>query len=237
MPPPAAGTWDRSELKEQPPSLTLLDLHLPDSRGAGATITDQQRDRISPGGRRFRFGNDAPLGVHSLCLPSHFASPRYLILAARPSFDPERHREPQSNFRIGDVAHCWNPGAQAMYGYSAEEMIGRSVTVLIPPERRDDFQAIMGRTRHGEQVRHYESVRLRKDGTPVQISLSVSPIKDESGRIVGPSTIARDITERNQAEHKLREASRYTRCARSGFEFLGLTAGERQQIAGVVGNC
>ena len=100
----------------------------------------------------------------------------------------------------------WNPAAERIFGYTAQEVIGRSVTMLIPQERHDEEPGILERIRSGERIDHYETVRRRKDGTPVEISLTVSPIRDDKGRIVGASKIARDITERKQAEKRRRLA-------------------------------
>jgi PAS domain S-box-containing protein len=109
------------------------------------------------------------------------------------------------------IVTSWNPGAEEIYGYSAQEMIGRSISVTIPPDLLDDFQTTMQQVTRGEQVRQHETLRIRKDGKPLHVSLSVSPIRDETGKIVGASTTARDIGDRIQAEEKLREASRYSR--------------------------
>ena len=93
----------------------------------------------------------------------------------------------------------WNQGAEEIFGYTAEEVIGQPVTILMPPERTDEEPEILARIRNGEKVRHYETVRCRKDGTRVNISLTVSPLYDEEGQIIGVSKIARDITERLRA--------------------------------------
>jgi PAS domain S-box-containing protein len=98
----------------------------------------------------------------------------------------------------------WNPGAQRLFGYTAREIIGRPVTVLIPAERKEEETGIIDRVRRGERTEHYETVRQRKDGTLVEVSLTVSPIKDAGGRIVGASKIARDISDRKKAQEALR---------------------------------
>ena len=97
----------------------------------------------------------------------------------------------------------WNRGAQRLFGYTAEEMIGQSVQRLIPTDRFDEEPRILEQIRQGQPIDHYETVRQRKDGSLVHISLTVSPLKDGRGRIVGASKIARDITERKQAERHL----------------------------------
>lgn len=98
----------------------------------------------------------------------------------------------------------WNAGAERIYGYSAQEMKGRSVAILASLDRPDELPQILDRLKHGERIDHYETVRIRKDGTPVDISLTISPIRDASSKIVGASTIARDITVRRRAEEELR---------------------------------
>jgi PAS domain S-box-containing protein len=101
----------------------------------------------------------------------------------------------------------WNKGAERVFGYVAEEMVGRSITVLIPAERLGEETEILSRIRAGERVEHYETVRRRKDGRLINISLTVSPIRGPDGRIVGASKIARDVTERRLMEETLREQS------------------------------
>jgi PAS domain S-box-containing protein len=96
----------------------------------------------------------------------------------------------------------WNRGAERLFGYMAEEVIGKPVTILIPPDRMNEEPEIIGRVRRGERVDHYDTVRRRKDGSLIDISLTVSPIKDAGGRIIGASKIARDITERKRAQEQ-----------------------------------
>ena len=98
----------------------------------------------------------------------------------------------------------WNRAAHRLFGYTAEEAVGKPVTMLIPPDRLDEEPGILSRVRRGEPIDHYETVRRRKDGSLLDISLTVSPIRDGSGRIVGASKIARDISERKKAEAELR---------------------------------
>jgi PAS domain S-box-containing protein len=96
----------------------------------------------------------------------------------------------------------WNKGAERLFGYTSEEAIGQPVLILIPPDRRDEEPEILRRIRNGEHVDHYETIRRRKDGSLVEVSLSVSPIRSMHGRIVGASKIARDITERRLIEQR-----------------------------------
>jgi PAS domain S-box-containing protein len=97
----------------------------------------------------------------------------------------------------------WNKGAERIFGYSAEEVIGKSIYLLIPPERREEEPRIVERLRRGDRIDHYETVRVAKDGRPIEISLTVSPIRDGSGKIIAASKIARDITERKRVERQL----------------------------------
>jgi PAS domain S-box-containing protein len=103
------------------------------------------------------------------------------------------------------IITSWNKGAEKVFGYTADEAIGKPVTMLFPPDRTDEEPRILGRIARGETLEHYETVRRRKDGTDIHISLTVSPIRDEAGTIRGASKIARDITERKRNESLLVE--------------------------------
>ncbi len=105
----------------------------------------------------------------------------------------------------------WNRGAERIYGYTAEEVKGRPVSLLVPVGAPDDVGEITRRVQRGEHVEHYETLRQRKDGHTLYVSLTVSPVRDEAGRIVGASVITRDITDRKEAEEALRRASVYNR--------------------------
>lgn len=96
----------------------------------------------------------------------------------------------------------WNPAAERMFGYSAAEAIGRHITLIIPPERHAEEAEVLARIRRGEKVDHFETVRQAKDGRKVLISLTVSPIRDGNGNIIGASKVARDITDRKRAERE-----------------------------------
>jgi len=97
----------------------------------------------------------------------------------------------------------WNPAAARLYGYSAEEVIGKPIALLAPPDRVDELPRMLERLRRGERIEHHETTRLRKDGTRVEVSISVSPILDPQGRPVGATAIAYDVTARKQAEQQL----------------------------------
>ena len=113
----------------------------------------------------------------------------------------------------GTITH-WNEGAERLYGYSAEEVIGKSIGLLMPPERSDDFVAIMQQLAGGQRVEHYETIRQRKDRTRVDVSLSVSPIFNTDGKVVGAAAIARDISGRKQSEEALRKAEKLSATGR-----------------------
>jgi PAS domain S-box-containing protein len=128
----------------------------------------------------------------------------------------------------------WNKGAQRLYGYTAEEVKGRPVSLLMPPNRADDFPMIMKRLKRGERVEHYETERVRKDGTIVQISVTVSPVKNVAGEIIGASAIARDISERKQLEEEREQLLARELAARSKAEQAQKLAEEmlaREEIA------
>jgi len=101
---------------------------------------------------------------------------------------------------LDGIIVTWNPGAQRLFGYSSEEAVGKPMMMLIPPERRTEEPAILARVASGERVAHFETVRIRKDGRRIDVSVTISPMKDSLGRIVGASTIARDTTERRASE-------------------------------------
>lgn len=106
---------------------------------------------------------------------------------------------------LSGIITGWNRGAEQIYGYTAEEVIGKPVTILIPDDHPNEEPEILERIRRGERIHHYETIRVRKDGTRLDISLSVSPVRDSSGKIIGASKIARDITERNRIEKERRK--------------------------------
>jgi PAS domain S-box-containing protein len=102
------------------------------------------------------------------------------------------------------VVTSWNSGAERLFGYTAAEAIGRSITLVIPPERLDEEEFILGRIRQGQHVKHFETVRVTKDGRRVHVSVTVSPVHDAGGRIIGASSVKRDVTARVQADSALR---------------------------------
>ncbi len=115
---------------------------------------------------------------------------------------------------LGGIITSWNRGAERLFGYTAPETIGRSILLLIPPDRRDEEATILARLCRGERIEHFETQRLTKSGEQIDVSLTVSPIRDARGRVVGASKIARDIRERRrieEAQKLLMEAERHAR--------------------------
>jgi len=103
---------------------------------------------------------------------------------------------------LNGIITSWNASAERIFGYSADEVIGKPVTILIPPDHVDEEPRLLERIRRGERTDHYETIRRRKDGSLIPVSLTISPIRDASGQIIGASKIARDNTERKRAEER-----------------------------------
>jgi PAS domain S-box-containing protein len=119
---------------------------------------------------------------------------------------------------LDGIIHSWNAGAERIYGYSAEEAIGRSIELLVPRDRPSELADILARLARGESINNYETVRVRKDGVHVPVSISISPIKGVDGSISGASTIARDISDRKQAEQERAQLLARERTARAAAE-------------------
>jgi PAS domain S-box-containing protein len=106
---------------------------------------------------------------------------------------------------LNSIVTSWNPGAERIFGFTADEMIGKSIRLIIPAHLQNEEDVVMTAIRAGKKVDHYETIRQRKDGSHIQISLTVSPIIDEDGRIIGASKIARDVSDRARLEAQLRD--------------------------------
>ena len=132
----------------------------------------------------------------------------------------------------GTVTH-WNKGAEHMYGYTAAEMIGRPITVLAPKERADEIPAILDKIRHGERVEYFETLRVTKDGRYLHVSISVSPILDAEGKVVGASTIARNITAQKKIEDQLRQSQKMEAIGR----LAGGLAHDFNNLLGIISAC
>jgi PAS domain S-box-containing protein len=157
----------------------------------------------------------------------------------------ERQRAAETNARLASIVQysddaivsknldgiitSWNPGAERLFGYPAEEALGKPIAMLIPPDRSGEEPAILARIARGVTTDHFETVRIRKDGRKIDVSVTISPIRDGQGRIVGASKIARDITERKLAEAKVQ-----AQLARLNLlQQITRAIGERQDIRSI----
>lgn len=138
---------------------------------------------------------------------------------------------------LDSIVSSWNPGAETMFGYTAEEMIGQSMLVLLPANRKEEEQIILERIKKGEKVEHFETVRQCKDGTLIDVSASISPLCDNHGNVIGASKISRNITKQKKAEASLVEAKKAAEIAnRAKSEFLANMSHEiRTPLNGVIG--
>ena len=109
---------------------------------------------------------------------------------------------------LNGIIASWNPAAERMFGYTAAEAVGQSIRIIIPDDRQDEEDGVIQQIKRGEKVDHFETIRCRKDGICIPISLTVSPIRDDAGVVVGASKIARDISERKRAEAKAERTTR-----------------------------
>ena len=138
---------------------------------------------------------------------------------------------------LNGIVTSWNPGAEKLFGYEAAEMIGKPISILIPSDQPDEEPYILRRIRSGQSVDHYETKRQTKDGQLIDISLTVSPIRDSQGKIIGASKIARDITEKKRIEEREREAKqRAEALSRSKDEFIATVSHElRTPMTAILG--
>jgi PAS domain S-box-containing protein len=134
------------------------------------------------------------------------------------------------------VITCWNPGAERLYGYAVDEMIGRSIALLVPPDVPDELPAILARIRRGEPVEHLETVRVRKDGTRIEVSITVSPIRDASGAVTGAAAVERDISDRKEAEAERARRLAQEEIVRAKDELVSIVSHElRTPLVSLVG--
>jgi PAS domain S-box-containing protein len=134
---------------------------------------------------------------------------------------------------LAGVIQSWNLAAEQIYGFTAEEAVGKNISIVVPPDRLHEESDIIERIRHGGRVKHFETVRVRKEGTPIQVSLTISPIRDPKGNIGGVSHISRDISEQKVLEEQLRQTQK--------LDSLGVLAGGlahdfNNLLTGVMGN-
>jgi PAS domain S-box-containing protein len=188
-----------------------------------------------------RDGTERPIDDSAAPMLDESGAPVGVVLVFRDVTERRRAEEAQARLAaivessqdaivsktLDGVIRTWNAGAERLFGYRAEEAVGRPITLIIPPGRLDEEREILARLARGERIEHYETVRVAKDGRPLDISLTVSPIRDAEGRIIGASKVARDVTERKRAEEALRGAVEALKEAdRRKDEFLALLAHE-----------
>ena len=136
---------------------------------------------------------------------------------------------------LNGIITTWNKSAERLFGYTPSEIVGRPITTLIPADRLDEESQILERLKAGVRVDHFETIRVRKDGSHVDVSLTISPVKHADGRIVGASKIARDITERRRAEEALRHAKHAMEAAsHAKDEFLAMLGHELRNPLGAI---
>ena len=135
---------------------------------------------------------------------------------------------------LDGIITSWNGAAQKLYGYSAKEAVGKHISILVPPDRSDEIPRILSVIRHGEAISHHETVRITKDGRYLDIYLTVSPIKDPTGRIVGASTIARDITERKRMEESLHQSLSMLLAVQEAGQILSSTLDSEEILSGLL---
>jgi PAS domain S-box-containing protein len=132
---------------------------------------------------------------------------------------------------LNGIVTSWNAAAERIFGFTADDMIGQSIRKIIPPDRQGEEDDVLARIRRGDRVEHFDTIRQRKDGTLVDISLTISPVRNSYGRIIGASKIARDISERKRVEELLRQSMVLK------DQFLSMVSHElRTPIATVLGN-
>jgi PAS domain S-box-containing protein len=119
---------------------------------------------------------------------------------------------------LDGIIQSWNAGAERLFGHTAEQAVGQHISIVLPPERLQEEDEIIARLRAGERIDHFETERIRKDGQRILVSLSISPIRDESGTVVGASKIARDVTHHRYAEHRERQLLADTAAANAKFQ-------------------
>jgi PAS domain S-box-containing protein len=166
--------------------------------------------------------------VHTRCLTRDVtAQKRAEAAQARLAAIVESSDDAILSKTLDGVIQSWNGGAERLFGYTAEEAVGQPIALVIPPDRVDEERGLLDRLRRGERVHHFETVRVAKDGRRLDISLTVSPVRDDGGHVVGASTIARDVTERKRLEDELRvRAEQLAEADRRKDRFLALLAHE-----------
>ena len=210
------------KLSAQRPDAIILDLSLPDSRGletfarvyaqtpdvpivvlTGLKDEELALQAVRTGAQDYLVKNEAVGGT--LVRALLYGIERHRAEAARAHLAAivESSQDAIFSKSCEGVIQSWNRGAEELFGYTAAEIVGQSVSLLAPPDRLPEVESFLHRIRRGERVESHETVRVHKDGKPIDVSVTISPIMDPRRRVIGAATIARDITERKQAEEKI----------------------------------
>ncbi len=205
---------------------------------SGYRLTDAESQEVDRYGRTKYFLNDLTGIVENECLLRVWGTQRDITerkqaeeVRARLAAIVESSEDAIIAKTLDGIITDWNRGAKKIYGYSAQEVLGKPINILVPPDRPNEIPMILERLRRGEAIEHYETVRVAKDGRRLDISLTISPIRDSAGKIVGASTIARNITERKRAEEALKESERlYRTVIEQATENIFLVDAETRRI-------
>ena len=205
---------------------------------SGYRLTDAESQEVDRYGRTKYFLNDLTGIVENECLLRVWGTQRDITelkqaeeVRARLAAIVESSEDAIIAKTLDGIITDWNRGAKKIYGYSAQEVLGEPINILVPPDRPNEIPMILERLRRGEAIEHYETVRVAKDGRRLDISLTISPIRNSAGKIVGASTIARNITERKRAEKALKESERlYRTVIEQATENIFLVDAETRRI-------
>src|SRR5215203_4609867 len=205
---------------------------------SGYQLTDAESQEVDRYGRTKYFLNDLTGIVENECLLRVWGTQRDITerkqaeeVRARLAAIVESSEDAIIAKTLDGIITDWNRGAKKIYGYSAQEVLGKPINILVPPDRPNEIPMILERLRRGEAIEHYETVRVTKDGRRLDISLTISPIRNSAGKIVGASTIARNITERKRAEEALKESERlYRTVIEQATENIFLVDAEMRRI-------
>src|SRR5215208_3815036 len=205
---------------------------------SGYRLTDAESQEVDRYGRTKYFLNDLTGIVENECLLRVWGTQRDITerkqaeeVRARLAAIVESSEDAIIAKTLDGIITDWNRGAKKIYGYSAQEVLGKPINILVPPDRPNEIPMILERLRRGEAIEHYETVRVTKDGRRLDISLTISPIRNSAGKIVGASTIARNITERTRAEEALKESERlYRTVIEQATENIFLVDAETRRI-------
>ncbi|HYF50778.1 MAG TPA: response regulator [Planctomycetota bacterium] len=231
----STGNAARHALAKSSFDLAVIDLRLPDMDGlelcriiradrrGGATVILVCTGRKEPEALDAAFRAGADDFLFKPFDPDAFINrvrvcERHWVLRSEREQIYQSLQQLKSNFENSDDAMiaksldgtivAWNPAAEGLYGYSATEAIGKHLSMLVPPEGREDIASILAKLRTGQQIRNFETERIRKDGRRVYVSISVSPIRDSAGHVIGGSVVARDVSQRKMMENALAASER-----------------------------